>query len=114
MTDGANDDAGPEIDVERLAELQAENAWVLDVRQPDEYEAGHVPGAYLIPLDQLSTRHTEVPNDQEVYVVCGGGGRSAAATEALNGAGYRAVNVAGGTRGWMAAGNPVVEGTEPS
>jgi rhodanese-related sulfurtransferase len=110
MTDGGE----PEIDVERLAELQAEGVWVLDVRQPDEYEAGHVPGAHLIPLDQLDTRHTEVPGDQQVYVVCGGGGRSAAATEALNGAGYRAVNVAGGTRGWIEAGNPVVKGTEPT
>ncbi|MDQ3304874.1 MAG: rhodanese-like domain-containing protein [Actinomycetota bacterium] len=104
----------PEVDVDRLAEVQAEGAWVLDVRQPDEYEDGHVPGAHLIPLDQLSTRHTEVPTDREVYVVCGSGGRSAAATEALNGAGYRAVNVAGGTKGWIEAGNPVETGTEPS
>ncbi|MDP9453301.1 MAG: rhodanese-like domain-containing protein [Actinomycetota bacterium] len=104
----------PEVDVERLADVQAEGAWVLDVRQPDEYEAGHVPGAHLIPLDQLSTRHGEVPTDREVYVVCGSGGRSAVATEALNGAGYRAVNVAGGTRGWIEAGNPVETGTEPS
>jgi molybdopterin-guanine dinucleotide biosynthesis protein A/rhodanese-related sulfurtransferase len=104
----------PEVDVDRLAEVAAEGAWVLDVRQPDEYEAGHVPGAHLIPLDQLGARHTEVPNDQEVYVVCGSGGRSAAATEALNGAGYRAVNVAGGTKGWIEAGNPVVPGTEPN
>ncbi|MDP9005705.1 MAG: rhodanese-like domain-containing protein [Actinomycetota bacterium] len=107
-------DAQPEIDVQRLAELQEAGAWVLDVRQPDEYEAGHVPGAHLIPLGELGARHTEVPNDQEVYVVCGGGGRSAAATEALNGAGYRAVNVAGGTRGWIDAGNPVATGPGPS
>lgn len=110
MTDGGE----PEIDVERLAELQAEGVWVLDVRQPDEYEAGHVPGAHLIPLDQLDTRHTEVPGDQRVYVVCGGGGRSAVAAEALSGAGYQAVNVAGGTRGWIEAGNPVVKGTQPT
>lgn len=109
-----NDALVPEIDVERLAEVQAGGSWVLDVRQPDEYEAGHVPGAHLIPLDELSTRHPEVPADQEVYVVCGSGGRSAAATKALNGAGYRAVNVAGGTKGWIDAGHPVVEGMEPS
>ena len=109
-----SDEKPPEIDVSRLADLQSSGAWVLDVRQPDEYEEGHVPGAHLIPLSELSTRHTEVPTDQEVYVVCGGGGRSAAATEALNGAGYRAVNVAGGTRGWIDAGNPVVKGAEPN
>ena len=107
-------DAQPEIDVQRLAQLQQEGAWVLDVRQPDEYEAGHVPGAHHIPLGELTTRHTEIPTDQEVYVVCGWGGRSAAATEALNGAGYRAVNVAGGTQGWIEAGNPVVTGPGPS
>ena len=107
-------DAQPEIDVQRLAELRDEGVWVLDVRQPDEYEAGHVPGAHLIPLGELATRHTEVPTNQEVYVVCGGGGRSAAAAEALNGAGYRAVNVAGGTRGWIDAGNPVATGPGPS
>lgn len=110
MTDGGV----PEIDVDRLAELQGDGAWVLDVRQSDEYVSGHVPGAHLIPLDELGTRHGEVPKDQEVYVVCGTGGRSAVATEALNGAGYRAVNVAGGTKGWIEAGNPVVDGTEPS
>lgn len=104
----------PEVDVDRLAEVAGAGAWVLDVRQPDEYEEGHVPGAHLIPLDELSTRHGEVPKDQEVYVVCGSGGRSAAATQALNGAGYRTVNVAGGTKGWIAAGNPVVTGTEPN
>lgn len=110
MSDGAQ----PEIDVGRLAELQSGGAWVLDVRQPDEYQAGHVPGAHLIPLDQLSTRHTEVPTDQEVYVVCATGMRSAAATEALNGGGYRAVNVAGGTKGWIEAGFPVVTGSDAS
>jgi len=110
VTDGAQ----PEIDIERLADLQADGAWVLDVRQPDEYEDGHVPGAHLVPLDQLNERHTEVPTDRQVYVICASGGRSAAATEALNGAGYRAVNVAGGTRGWIDAGHRVVKGAEPS
>jgi molybdopterin-guanine dinucleotide biosynthesis protein A/rhodanese-related sulfurtransferase len=107
-------DALPEIDVQRLAELHEEGAWVLDVRQPDEYEAGHVAGAHLIPLGELGTRHTEVPSDREVYVICGHGGRSAAATEALNGAGYRATNVAGGTQGWIDAGNSVVTGPGPT
>ncbi|MBA3956347.1 MAG: rhodanese-like domain-containing protein, partial [Acidimicrobiia bacterium] len=84
MTDGGE----PEIDVERLAELQAEGVWVLDVRQPDEYEAGHVPGAVLLPLDQLGARIDEVPRDEHLYVICKSGGRSAAAVEALTGAGF--------------------------
>ena len=110
----SDDPALPEIDVGRLAELRSDGVWVLDVRQPDEYQAGHVPGAHLIPLDQLGARHQEVPTDREVYVVCALGGRSAIATEALKGAGYRAVNVAGGTQAWVDAGHPVVEGPDPS
>lgn len=110
----SDDQGATEIDVAQLAELQSDGAWVLDVRQADEYEAGHVPGARLIPLDQLGARHQEVPTDREVYVVCALGGRSAAATQALNGAGYQAVNVAGGTQAWIDAGHPVIEGPEPS
>jgi molybdenum cofactor guanylyltransferase len=110
MTDSTN---VPEISVAELAARQAD-AWILDVRQPDEYEEGHVPGAVLIPLDQLNDRHAEVPTDADVYVVCRSGGRSAAAVQALNGAGYRTTNVAGGTMAWIEAGHPVVSGSEPS
>ena len=109
----SDDPGATEIDVGRLAELQSDGVWVLDVRQPDEYEAGHVPGARLIPLDQLGARHHEVPTDREVYVVCAVGGRSALAAQALNGAGYRAINVAGGTQAWIDAGHPVTEGPDP-
>lgn len=110
----SDDPGATEIDVGRLAELQSDGAWVLDVRQPDEYEAGHVPGAHLIPLDQLGARHQEVPTDREVYVVCALGGRSAIATDALKGAGYRVVNVAGGTQAWIDAGHPVAKGPDAS
>lgn len=104
-------DATPEIDVTELAARRERGSFLLDVRQPDEYETGHVPGAVLIPLDQLPARQDEVPADQEVLVICRSGGRSAAAVEALNRAGYRATNVAGGTLAWIDAGLPVVEGS---
>ena len=103
----------PEIDVAELAGRHAAGAFVLDVRQPDEYEAGHVPGAVLIPLDQLPARQGELPTDQELLVICKGGGRSAAAVEALTAAGYQATNIAGGTMAWIEAGNPVAEGSQP-
>ena len=103
----------PEIDVAELAQRHAAGAYVLDVRQPDEYEAGHVPGAVLIPLGELGDRQGELPNDQELLVICKSGGRSATAVEALTGAGFRATNVAGGTMAWIDAGNPVVEGAQP-
>ena len=102
-----------EIDVTELARRHGEGGYVLDVRQPDEYEAGHVPGATLIPLDQLGARIDEVPDDVELHVICKSGGRSAMAVQALTEAGYRAVNVAGGTMAWIAAGHPVDEG-DPS
>lgn len=102
-----------EIDVTELARRHGEGGYVLDVRQPDEYEAGHVPGATLIPLDQLAARIDEVPDDVELNVICKSGGRSATAVDALTKAGYRAVNVAGGTMAWIEAGNPTNEGSTP-
>jgi molybdopterin-guanine dinucleotide biosynthesis protein A/rhodanese-related sulfurtransferase len=102
----------PEIDVDELARRREGGAFVLDVRQPDEYEAGHVPGAVLVPLDQLEARLAEVPDDQPLLVICKSGGRSAAAVGALTASGYDATNVAGGTMAWIDAGHPVVEGPD--
>ncbi|HUF32533.1 MAG TPA: rhodanese-like domain-containing protein [Acidimicrobiales bacterium] len=101
----------PEISVAELADRHGD-AWILDVRQPDEYEEVHVPGATLIPLDQLPDRRAEVPADVDVYVVCRSGGRSAAAVVVLNGAGHRATNVVGGTLAWIDEGHPVATGPE--
>lgn len=102
----------PEVDITVLAQAHAGGAHVLDVRQPDEYEAGHVPGAVLVPLDQLGSRLGEIPRDEHLYVICKSGGRSAAAVEALTRAGYSATNVAGGTMAWIEAGNPTVTGPD--
>ena len=104
--------AVPEIDVHELAALRAQGATLIDVRQPDEYEEFHVPGAILIPLDQLAERVDEVPAVDRVYVICKTGGRSAKAVEFLNGNGYDTVNVAGGSLAWVDAGQPVATGAE--
>jgi molybdopterin-guanine dinucleotide biosynthesis protein A/rhodanese-related sulfurtransferase len=103
----------PEIDVDELTRLHGQGVYVLDVREPDEYTSGHVPGAVPIPLGEIPARAAEVPTDRDVYVVCGSGGRSRRAAEFLNGNGARATNVMGGTKGWIAAGNPVTEGDQP-
>jgi rhodanese-related sulfurtransferase len=100
----------PEIDVAELARLRHDGAFVLDVRRPDEYEAAHVPGAILLPLDQLEARQPEIPRDQPLLVICRSGARSATAVRALNAAGYDATNVAGGTLAWIEAGHEVAEG----
>jgi rhodanese-related sulfurtransferase len=85
-----------------------DDGWLLDVREPDEWAAGHVPDATHIPLGDLGQRASEVPTDRTVSVICRSGNRSGRATQALNGAGWTAVNVAGGMQDWAAAGRPMV------
>jgi rhodanese-related sulfurtransferase len=80
---------------------------VLDVREPDEYAAGHVPGAELVPLATVPLRLGELPVDRPVYVVCAVGARSAQAASFLAARGVDAVNVEGGTQAWVASGYPV-------
>jgi rhodanese-related sulfurtransferase len=99
-----------EIGLDAFAEALAGGAAVLDVRNLDEFEAGHVPGAILIPLGELAARQEEIPDGDPLYVICAVGGRSLTAARALVRAGYRAVSVAGGTRGWIEQGRQVVTG----
>ena len=103
----------PEIDIDELDQRRASGAVVVDVRQPDEYEEGHVPGARLIPLAEVPERVGDVPTDGPVLVICGSGGRSLRAAEFLRTHGLDAVNVAGGTRAWVESGRPVARGAEP-
>ncbi len=103
-----------EVDLDTFAAAFAEGAVVLDVRNPDEYESGHVPGAVLIPLGELSERREDIPDGEPVYVICAMGGRSLQATKAMVGAGYQAVSVAGGTKGWIEQGRDVVTGMSPN
>ena len=83
-------------------------ALLLDVREPDEWAAGHAPGAMHLPLGELGARVDELPKDRPIVAVCRVGGRSGKAAEALVNAGYDVVNLAGGMRAWDAAGQPVV------
>jgi rhodanese-related sulfurtransferase len=103
----------PEIDVAELAEQQQAGAAVLDVRNPDEYDAGHVPGVILIPLGELVERVDEVPTGGTLPIICRSGGRSLRAAEWLRGQGIDAVNVAGGTLAWIEAGLPIETGGAP-
>jgi rhodanese-related sulfurtransferase len=100
----------PEIDVEELARLRERGAVLVDVREPDEYETFHVPGAQLIPLADVPERIEEIPEDERVYVICATGGRSAKAVDYLNKQGYDTVNVVGGSKAWLEAGHPVEHG----
>ncbi len=103
----------PEVDVDELDQARADGAAVIDVRQPDEYDSGHVPGARLIPLAEVGARVGEVPAEGPVYVICLSGVRSAKATEFLRNHGVDARSVAGGTKAWVASGRPVTHGSHP-
>ena len=96
-----------------FAAAHAAGAVVLDVRNPDEYEQAHVPGAVLIPLPELAARLDEVPDADPLYVICALGGRSLVAARALTEGGAHALSVAGGTNGWLGRGGPFVVGPEP-
>jgi rhodanese-related sulfurtransferase len=89
------------------ARLAQGNAYMLDVREAREYRAGHVPGAWNVPLSVLPARVAELPEDRPVYVICQSGGRSVQATDLLRAVGVDAVNVLGGTSAWMDSGRAV-------
>jgi len=99
-----------EISVDELADRLDAGGFLLDVRQPDEYEAGHVPGAVLIPLGEVPDRMGELPAADELLIICRSGARSLAAAEFLEQQQIRAVNVAGGTLAWVQSGRDVVTG----
>jgi rhodanese-related sulfurtransferase len=84
----------------------ADGAAILDVREQDEWQAGHIPGALHIPLGQLTARVGELPPG-EVVVVCRSGGRSGQAVAWLNESGFETVNLDGGMQSWSAAGRPM-------
>jgi rhodanese-related sulfurtransferase len=88
---------------------------LIDVREDHEWRAGHAPQAVHIPLGSLAERTGDIPHERTLYVVCRSGGRSARAVQALNGAGWQALNVADGMQGWAAAGREMEaeEGLEP-
>jgi rhodanese-related sulfurtransferase len=102
-----------EIEVSTLAERVAQGALVIDVREPDEYRAGHVPGAQLIPLATIPDHLASFRSDGPTYVICKAGGRSMRACEIAAGEGYDVVNVTGGTGAWIDSGRDVVIGDHP-
>ena len=74
----------PQVNADDGAKLVEEGAFLLDVREPDEWEAGHIKGALHIPLGDLPARFGELPGEGEVLVICRSGGRSARAVAWLN------------------------------
>ncbi len=83
---------------------QGEPLIVLDVREPEEYQSGHIKGAKLIPLGQLNRRAGELPKGKPIVCVCHTGSRSLRATQLLNSAGFQATNLTHGMIAWQRAG----------
>jgi rhodanese-related sulfurtransferase len=106
--------SAPEITIDELAAARAGGLVPLvDVRQPEEYEAGHVPGAKLIPMGDVVARAGEIPTEGLVYVICQSGGRSQRAADYYRSLGIEAVSVGGGTKAWMDAGHETAHGPFP-
>ena len=102
----------PEIDPSGVPDELPDGVVLLDVREDDEWAAGHAPGALHVPLGDLPARIGELPED-ELYVVCRAGGRSARAVAWLQENGVDAVSVDGGMGAWQDAGRPLVsDGSE--
>jgi rhodanese-related sulfurtransferase len=101
----------PEITVAQAAQKRDQGAFILDVRQPEEWTQFHIPGATLIPLGELPNRLKEVPKNQEVVVVCRTGHRSAQGRDILRNSGFTQVtSMAGGVTEWQAQGLPTATG----
>jgi phage shock protein E len=90
--------------------LQAPMPFLLDVRTPQEYAEGHITGAELITLNDLSHQLTRIPKDREVICICHSGSRSSAAARLLKSHGYKVSNMKGGMALWVMAGFPVKRG----
>ena len=96
----------PAVTVGDVDEL--DDPFLLDVREPDEFEAGHAPGAVLRPLGQVPEAVSDLPDGRTVLVICRSGSRSARATQFLRHQGIDAVNLEGGMQAWEAFGLDVV------
>src|SRR5262245_25130137 len=92
-----------------MAREVPDDAYLLDVREPEEWAAGHVEGATHVPMMQVPGRLSELPTDREMVVMCRVGQRSAQVTAYLRANGFERVNnLDGGLVEWAAAGRPLV------
>jgi hydroxyacylglutathione hydrolase len=114
----AGDPAPATVTADQVHERQQQkdaSLYVLDVRAPEEYAAGHVPGAVNIPHDQVADRLAEIPKDKDVVLYCRSGRRSALAGEVLVGNGYQRLQLMQGDMpGWVAKGWPVATPRDPA
>ncbi len=96
-----------EVTIDELEAAIAEGKFVVDVREDHEFEAGHVPNARHIPLNTVPDRTAELPQGEQIWLICQGGVRSMKAANYLEAQGFDVVSVAGGTGAWISAGKAV-------
>jgi len=98
----------PEIEADDAHAAVAAGAFLLDVREPDEWAAGHAPGAVHVPMRELPARSGELPRDRLIVAICRSGARSRTIGEVLAADGFEVANTIGGMRAWAAFGYDVV------
>jgi len=97
-----------DLSAQRVKEIiDADEAELVDVREPYEWDAGRIPGAKHIELERLAGRADELPKDKPVIFLCRMGRRSALATDAFRAVGYDAYNMRGGIQAWAEEGLPL-------
>jgi rhodanese-related sulfurtransferase len=98
-----------DVDVQTAAALRAQpDVVILDVREQNEWDAGHIPGAVFMPMSEVPNRISEIPKDKTVIVQCRSGNRSDQVTAFLEQQGFTNIhNMSGGINAWQAAGLPV-------
>jgi rhodanese-related sulfurtransferase len=104
MTDGG----APAAQISQLPVQFGLDAVLLDVREDDEWQRGHAPGAQHIPMGDVPARLGELDAEKDLYVICHVGGRSQRVAIYLQRNGYDAINVDGGMLAWTGVGRPVV------
>jgi rhodanese-related sulfurtransferase len=103
-----------EVTVDELESALQSGALLVDVREPVEYDAGHVPGAVLVPLATVPAAIDYFTAAEPTYVICRSGGRSYRVCEFLADKGLAVVNVEGGTLAWITSGRDTVAGDQPA
>lgn len=111
ISSDSSNDLPPTISVEEAFKKYEAGTLLLDVRTPEEWEEYHAPNTTLIPLDELESRVSELPQGEEIVVVCRSGNRSQQGRDILKNSGFTQVtSMDGGLKQWRDAGYPVVSG----
>ncbi|MGE2735723.1 rhodanese-like domain-containing protein [Mycolicibacterium vaccae] len=105
---GQQDSGIPQAQIGEVPTTFDASTVLLDVREDDEWQRGHAPGAQHIPMGEIPARLGELDREAQVYVVCHLGGRSQRVAQYLAQQGFAPINVAGGMEAWAAAGRPVI------